>query len=427
MTNSRLETWKISVDARAQGFHLRLRVSNAFNKGWFNRKKSKLFQLSLRANIYGGLLRIKAAASRLLGTLGDQSLNWKNVKWIGEFSFKKKSFRIKGCYVDPTTRPNHRNTSCCFYKSCNPSYGRSFRNIIVTQKKSVHESHNDNSYPKFWEAQLTSLMGNLSLLSYFVNKRERGASIVQAAGVLTTLIVLLQLAIAGAMPLLVFCATAAACLIGFAVNSLNYTNFISDGAWKVWTDILGVGGMYVLTQVVWLTFVPRLPRSKLPGIIAAALLLVFIELANWGWLPAALLSILEGISGWIATLLFIWSPVSQLYSNIRNPANLHGLSVFTILLALVGNGMLIPRALFIRDMMWFTGSSWGSIVQGWAILLSMYLNKAANSFLFWGVTCGFILWLGAIALKDMHAYSLSNPLDPFIELLQGKRKYEISK
>ncbi|XP_057869568.1 maltose excess protein 1-like, chloroplastic isoform X2 [Cryptomeria japonica] len=278
-----------------------------------------------------------------------------------------------------------------------------------------------------WTAQLTSLMGNLSLLSYFVNKRERGASIVQAAGVLTTLIVLLQLAIAGAMPLLVFCATAAACLIGFAVNSLNYTNFISDGAWKVWTDILGVGGMYVLTQVVWLTFVPRLPRSKLPGIIAAALLLVFIELANWGWLPAALLSILEGISGWIATLLFIWSPVSQLYSNIRNPANLHGLSVFTILLALVGNGMLIPRALFIRDMMWFTGSSWGSIVQGWAILLSMYLNKAANSFLFWGVTCGFILWLGAIALKDMHAYSLSNPLDPFIELLQGKRKYEISK
>ncbi|KAH9309698.1 hypothetical protein KI387_037609, partial [Taxus chinensis] len=275
-------------------------------------------------------------------------------------------------------------------------------------------------------AQLASLMGNLSLLSYFVNKKERGASIVQAVGVLTTLIVLFQLAIAEAMPLLIFAATATVCLVGFTVNALNYTTLISDGAWKVWTEILGVGGMYVLTQVVWMTFVPYLPRSKLPGIIAAAVLLVLIELANRGHLPTALSNILGGISGWIATLLFMWSPVSQLYTNIRNPANLHGLSVFTILLALIGNGMLIPRALFIRDLMWFTGSSWGSVVQGWTILLSMYLGKAAHSFLFWGVTSGFVLWLGVISYNDMHAYSLTSPLAPFIEIFKAKRKYEIS-
>lgn len=277
-----------------------------------------------------------------------------------------------------------------------------------------------------WTAQLTSLMGNLSLLTYFVNKRERGASIVQAVGVLTTLVVLLQLAIAGAMPLPVFIATTIACLIGFIVNSLNYTDLITEDAWNIWTHILGVGGMYVLTQVVWCTFVPYLPRSKLPGIIAAVLLLVLIQLGNWGQLPAALLNVLEGISGWIATLLFMWSPVSQLYANIRNPDNLHGLSVFTILLALIGNGMLIPRALFIRDLMWFTGSSWGCTVQGWALLLSMYLNKATNSLLFWGVTCGLLLWLGIIALKDMRAYSLLNPLAPFIEIVKGKRKCEVS-
>ena len=92
---------------------------------------------------------------------------------------------------------------------------------------------------------------------------------------------------------------------------------------------------------------------------------------------------------------------------IRNPANLPRLSVFTILLALIGNGVLIPRALFIRDQMWFVltyqisyfftlslsfyhdascralfclflcyrsiGSSWGSSVQGLGILLSMYM------------------------------------------------------
>jgi hypothetical protein len=99
------------------------------------------------------------------------------------------------------------------------------------------------------QAQLTSLMGNLSLLSYFVSKKERGASVVQAAGVLTTLIVLLQQAIAGAMPWDIFVATVIACLVGFILNSLNYTNLLIDGVWKVWMEITCIGGVYVLTQV----------------------------------------------------------------------------------------------------------------------------------------------------------------------------------
>jgi hypothetical protein len=57
----------------------------------------------------------------------------------------------------------------------------------------------------------------------------------------------------------------------------------------------------------------------------------------------------------------------------------------------------------------------------------MYTNKATSSVLFWGVTCGFDLWLGAIAIKDMHAYSFINSVAPFLELLKGKRKYETSK
>ena len=41
------------------------------------------------------------------------------------------------------------------------------------------------------------------------------------------------------------------------------------------------------------------------------------------------------------------------WSNYLNPANIKGLSVFTVLLAMAGNGLLLPRALFTRDLMWY--------------------------------------------------------------------------
>lgn len=426
MAIGRLQAWKISVNTGAKGFHFRVKITNA--RGWFFQNKSRLLRVSVRANLHGAILRIKVAANQVLSKCGGQKLKWKNVNCFGDFRFRNMFLRIKGLTVDAKAKRKLRADAYRQSKSHMASYSHFLKSIAFTSKKiNDSEKINDDSWREFCEAQLTSLMGNLSLLSYFVSKKERGASIVQAVGVLTTLIVLLQLTIAGAMPLDVYVATVIACLVGFVLNSLNYTDLISDGVWKVWIEITCIGGVFVLTQVVWSTFVPYLPRSKLPGIVSAVLVLVLIELARWGQLPSVLLDVTGGISGWIATLLFMWSPVSQLKTIIRNPANLHGLSVFTILLALIGNGLLIPRALFIRDLMWFIGSSWGSSVQGWGILLSMYINKATSSVLFWGVTCGFFLWLGTIAMKDMHAYSLTNPVAPFLELLKGKRKYETSK
>jgi hypothetical protein len=64
------------------------------------------------------------------------------------------------------------------------------------------------------QGQLTGLLGNLSLLSYFAGKRERGATVVQAVGVVSTGIVLLQLALGGAMPVPVFLATASVVVVG---------------------------------------------------------------------------------------------------------------------------------------------------------------------------------------------------------------------
>ncbi|RVW67182.1 Maltose excess protein 1-like, chloroplastic [Vitis vinifera] len=43
---------------------------------------------------------------------------------------------------------------------------------------------------------------------------------------------------------------------------------------------------------------------------------------------------------------------SQMMTNFLSPENIKGLSAFSMLLAMIGNGLMIPRALFIRDFMW---------------------------------------------------------------------------
>ena len=84
----------------------------------------------------------------------------------------------------------------------------------------------------------------------------------------------------------------------------------------------------------------------------------------------------ESVGGWTATLLFMFMPVAQLWQNFMRPETLHGMSVETILLAMCGNAMMIPRALFTRDIIWFVGTSWGSLLQGWGLFLTMYMYVA---------------------------------------------------
>lgn len=60
--------------------------------------------------------------------------------------------------------------------------------------------------------------------------------------------------------------------------------------------------------------------------------------------------------------------------NFSDLSSLAGLSLGTMLLALVGNAVCIPRALFTRDPAWTFGSTWGCLLMGWAQLLSLYLG-----------------------------------------------------
>lgn len=60
--------------------------------------------------------------------------------------------------------------------------------------------------------------------------------------------------------------------------------------------------------------------------------------------------------------------------NFSDLSSLAGLSVGTMLLALLGNSACIPRALFTRDPAWTFGSTWGAIMMGWAQCLSLTLG-----------------------------------------------------
>ncbi|MCO5562337.1 hypothetical protein L7F22_015963 [Adiantum nelumboides] len=204
-----------------------------------------------------------------------------------------------------------------------------------------------------WMGQLTGLLGNLSLLSYFAKKREVGAMIVQAVGVITTWVVLLQLTMAGSMPTPVFTVTSTAVGLGLFLNFLNYNKLLSPQIWELWEDVITVGGLAVLPQVMWSTFETVLPPSILPGAITMTIALSLVVLRRLKKLSTNATSLLSAVSAWTATLLFMWAPVAQMWTNYLNPANIRGLSVYTVLLAMIGNGLLLPRALFTRDKMWY--------------------------------------------------------------------------
>ncbi|KAL9296143.1 hypothetical protein ACSQ67_022039 [Phaseolus vulgaris] len=100
-----------------------------------------------------------------------------------------------------------------------------------------------------WLGMLTSLLGNLSLLSYFAKKREKEAVVVQTLGVVSTYVVLVQLALAETMPLPYFLATSVIVISGLVLNFLNYFGLLNAGLWSFWEDFITIGGLSVLPQV----------------------------------------------------------------------------------------------------------------------------------------------------------------------------------
>jgi hypothetical protein len=104
------------------------------------------------------------------------------------------------------------------------------------------------------QGMLTSLLGNLSLLSYFAKKREKEAMVVQTLGVISTYVVIVQLALAESMPLPYFLATSVVVVSGLFLNFMNYFGLLNAGIWRFWEDFITIGGLSVLPQVIVFSF-----------------------------------------------------------------------------------------------------------------------------------------------------------------------------
>lgn len=49
----------------------------------------------------------------------------------------------------------------------------------------------------------------------------------------------------------------------------------------------------------------------------------------------------------------------------------------SIMLGMLGNGLMVPRALFTGDKIWFIGVGWGPLT-GWIQLLSLYIGRTVH-------------------------------------------------
>ncbi|KAA8540154.1 hypothetical protein F0562_026846 [Nyssa sinensis] len=270
-----------------------------------------------------------------------------------------------------------------------------------------------------WLGMFTGLLGNLSLLSYFAKKRETEVVVVQTLGVISIYVVIAQLAMAESMPLLHFCVTSIVVASGLVLNFMYYFNLLNAGIWRFWEDFITVAGLSALPQVMWSTFVPYIPNSILPGALAFVIAVAAVVMARIGKISEEGVKFVGAISGWTATLLFMWMPIAQMWTNFLNPDNIKGLSAFSMLLAMIGNGLMIPRALFIRDLMWFTGSSWASVFYGWGNLICLYWFNSISREFFLAATAGLYIWIGIALWRDHKVYGNSSPLTSLKELVYG--------
>lgn len=113
---------------------------------------------------------------------------------------------------------------------------------------------------------LTGLLGNLSLLSYFIKKRETEAVAIQLLGVVSIYVVILQLAMAEAMPLPHFVATSIVTASGVVLNLMKYFDLLNTGIWKSWEEFITIAGLSALPQVNICRYLRNYLRAALDGI-----------------------------------------------------------------------------------------------------------------------------------------------------------------
>lgn len=149
-----------------------------------------------------------------------------------------------------------------------------------------------------------------------------------------------------------------------------------DSLQRFWETLLSAMGLSLFVQAMYSTVFPD--ATLLPAFVTAIATLVLGILEWMSLLGRSAKNLWSGLSAWTATFLFAFQPIGQLVCNFADPSSLAGLSLNMILLAMIGNGMMVPRALHTRDKIWLTGTLWSSLMMGWVQLLCLYLGGMAT-------------------------------------------------
>jgi hypothetical protein len=255
------------------------------------------------------------------------------------------------------------------------------------------------------QGYLSGLLGNMLMLTHFAGRGERSAVNVQLVGIVNNMLVLGLVAAARFMPLAAFVATCALVATAVVMCTGRIAGRFGSGlplpvspdgglsAWSSWQLAIGVAGLALIPQVA----ANMLMHGQLgAGPIATGLAL------GAAWAAAQmrnedtrrqLAGVAEQLPGWAATLLFALSPLPQLVRNFTEPGSLEGLSLGTMLLALAGNALMLPRSLFTRDRVWIVGASWGC-TAGWGQLLSMHVGGYLEAAPFALLTVALLAFVG---------------------------------
>ena len=173
------------------------------------------------------------------------------------------------------------------------------------------------------------------------------------------------------------------------------------------------------TQALWTAAVAT-SQSVVPGMLGGAVGVATMALEEAQRLPASWRGLRQSLSAWTATLLFMTMAIPQLMNNLRDPASTVALSVPTILLGMLGNGLMVPRALFTRDLIWFCGSTWGAAVMGWAQIVTVARAGFLPPEAFAAITAAIWSYLAAILWVDCAAHGHRSPRLALHQMLHPK-------
>ena len=219
-----------------------------------------------------------------------------------------------------------------------------------------------------WQGYAAGLLANMLLLSYFADRRETTATAAQAIGVVTTFVLLAQIAMSGNMSNVPPAALGAACVAilgGLGLSAARFLGVAFPGGWHAYQNALGIFGLLAAPQIISNALTPFMGWT--PTVAAAAA-------AAYGSRLQAMAKIWGVVGGWTATALFMAMPVAQIAMNVQHPELLKGLSITTSVLVMSGNALMFSRALYVKDAVWITGSAWGAFVGGWGVLATLFAS-----------------------------------------------------